>query len=320
MSKLGELLSTTREQGGVTYDRITQDTRISEDILKMLEEGKYCDMPSYIHAHNFVRTYAKYLGIDAEIVDDLFHAECCRDDFSRGFSCVTSPVTQEEVPRRSSLRIVIPLIVVLILGITGAYLYISIVKNGDSEVQSSQQAPVGSNAGGPVEEDAEPEPKPESGESAVMADNESASEGTELADEQVQATETVEEAEPVVEETAEAEPEDTVQETPPEAPEALDDEEKAALSGNKVVLRFADTCWVHMDVDGAEEYDFIAEKNSDRVVTFNEYFVMDVGNASVVTVSHKSRDIRGLGGFRKPAKDLRFTVNDEGKLVYEKLN
>ena len=55
MSKLGELLKTTREDLGYDYDKVTSDIRLSADIIQQLEEGGFLQLPSYNHAKNFVK-------------------------------------------------------------------------------------------------------------------------------------------------------------------------------------------------------------------------------------------------------------------------
>ncbi len=62
--------------------------------------------------------------------------------------------------------------------------------------------------------------------------------------------------------------------------------------------------------------DFIAEKGNQREIIFHDNFVMDIGNAAVVSLSYNNRTIAGLGAYKQPIKGLKFTVNDKDRLSY----
>jgi cytoskeletal protein RodZ len=84
----------------------------------------------------------------------------------------------------------------------------------------------------------------------------------------------------------------------------------------RVTLRFTDSCWVNIMVDGDNStmLDFIAEQGNTRIVEFKKYFRMDVGNASGVVVNYGGRDYSGFGNYRQAVKNLYFSIDETGDL------
>ena len=64
--KVGILLKTQRENKGLSFEQIYEITRISPDILKSIEEGK--NLPAPVILKNFVKIYAKILGMDEQLL------------------------------------------------------------------------------------------------------------------------------------------------------------------------------------------------------------------------------------------------------------
>lgn len=68
MSELGNLLKSTREEQKKSMQDVVDDTRIRENFIKIIEEGRFKDLPSYLHAYGFVKKYAEFLNLDYENV------------------------------------------------------------------------------------------------------------------------------------------------------------------------------------------------------------------------------------------------------------
>jgi cytoskeleton protein RodZ len=108
MASFGANLRREREMRGVPLDEIAAATKISIRCLQALEAEEFSKLPGGIFTRSFIRAYAKYLGLDEEIVMAEFQviAPPMEDaDFSR-----LSPGNVK--PPRKSLRT--PLLVVLI--------------------------------------------------------------------------------------------------------------------------------------------------------------------------------------------------------------
>lgn len=64
MGSFGERLKRTRENRKITLDQVATATKISARMLKALEDEKFGDLPGGIFNKGFVRSYARFLGID----------------------------------------------------------------------------------------------------------------------------------------------------------------------------------------------------------------------------------------------------------------
>ena len=73
--RLGEMLRSARESRGLDRGRIERDTRIRERYLSALERGAYDELPGEVYARGFLRTYARYLGLDADSIVALYRLE-----------------------------------------------------------------------------------------------------------------------------------------------------------------------------------------------------------------------------------------------------
>ncbi len=68
MSSLGENLRREREMRGVSLEEISEATKISIRFLQAIENEEFSKLPGGIFARSFIRTYARYLGLDEESI------------------------------------------------------------------------------------------------------------------------------------------------------------------------------------------------------------------------------------------------------------
>ena len=61
---LGEKLRQAREERGITITEVAEQTRISPHYLELIENDDYSTLPGGIFNKGFVKSYAKYVGID----------------------------------------------------------------------------------------------------------------------------------------------------------------------------------------------------------------------------------------------------------------
>ena len=73
MKELGEYLKTHREENGVSLDEASEDLQIDKDLLESIEEGNIRAFRDVYTLKDYVRNYAKYLGLDPEKVLDEFN-------------------------------------------------------------------------------------------------------------------------------------------------------------------------------------------------------------------------------------------------------
>ena len=76
MGEFGEKLRREREMRGITLEEIAEATKIGSRSLRALETEDFDKLPGGIFNKGFVRSYARYLGIDTEqAVTDFLSAE-----------------------------------------------------------------------------------------------------------------------------------------------------------------------------------------------------------------------------------------------------
>ena len=72
---LGDILKNTRQEKGLELSEIAQSLCIRESFLIALEEGDYSSFPALVYGAGFLRSYASYLGLDANSMTQKFHNE-----------------------------------------------------------------------------------------------------------------------------------------------------------------------------------------------------------------------------------------------------
>ena len=83
---LGEKLRTAREERGISISEVAEQTRISPLYLEAIDADNYKTLPGGIFNKGFVRSYAKYVGIDEQEA---------LQDYSR-LIAQTQPAVEEE--------------------------------------------------------------------------------------------------------------------------------------------------------------------------------------------------------------------------------
>ena len=83
---LGEKLRAAREQRGISISEVAEQTRISPLYLEAIDSDNYKSLPGGIFNKGFVRSYAKYVGVDEQEA---------LQDYSR-IIAQTEPVVEEE--------------------------------------------------------------------------------------------------------------------------------------------------------------------------------------------------------------------------------
>jgi len=99
--RLGEMLRSARESRGLDRTRIERDTRIRERHLSALERGAYDELPGEVYVRGFLRSYAKYLGLDPDGMVALYRLE------TRASGAGTTRAPARSRPRHSPQRFVL---------------------------------------------------------------------------------------------------------------------------------------------------------------------------------------------------------------------
>jgi cytoskeletal protein RodZ len=75
MSQLGERFRQARETQGLSLAQAATETRIRQQMLSALEDGRYDLLPNDVVSKGFVRNYAQLLGLPTDEMVDLYRLE-----------------------------------------------------------------------------------------------------------------------------------------------------------------------------------------------------------------------------------------------------
>ena len=80
MARLGEMLRAARQDMGVSLAEVEQATRIRRRHLVALEEEDFAALPETIYVIGLLKTYARYLNLDAEQAAEMFRDQSGRHE------------------------------------------------------------------------------------------------------------------------------------------------------------------------------------------------------------------------------------------------
>lgn len=73
MDEIGSTLKTTRESSGVSIEEASKDIDIKVEILQNIENGNIGCFKDIFILKNYIKIYAKYLGLDSDKMIDEFN-------------------------------------------------------------------------------------------------------------------------------------------------------------------------------------------------------------------------------------------------------
>lgn len=134
MGKFGDKLRREREMRGVTLDEIAEATKIGTRSLRALEEERFDQLPGGIFNKGFVRSYARFLGLDEEqAVSDYITAQAeqpGKGDVLEKMAAQAEAARVNEAAalgdesrKSNGLWIVLALVVLLGIGAAGGWKY-----------------------------------------------------------------------------------------------------------------------------------------------------------------------------------------------------
>ncbi|ACX53022.1 transcriptional regulator, putative [Ammonifex degensii KC4] len=119
---LGEKLREAREAKGLSLEEVTKATKIRSKYLRALEEENFDLLPGRVYAKAFLRTYARFLGLDEIQLAQEFDS-ICPPPAESGHQPPARLLEEEEPVSLKGLRtiLVVLLAIVLLFGINQAY-------------------------------------------------------------------------------------------------------------------------------------------------------------------------------------------------------
>jgi cytoskeleton protein RodZ len=273
MGSFGERLRREREMRGITLNEIAESTKISRRHLESLEKEDFDSLPGGIFNKGFVRSYARYLGIDEEqAVADYSAASNEQPSPEDKFPLEISHEPNRELnPRRSSLPLVLALLA--LVAVLAVFWARSRMRTAESQENTGAAA---SAAGSGVS----PASPPASGGSPAV-------------------TPAVTELPPAPADTPAAAANKKVRQ-----PAAANTQrpEHAFL----VVVRAKEDSWVSLTADGKTVVSRILAAGEQRLVRAGSEVVLYTGNAGGLEVSFNGKSLGSLGN-ESEVRTLTFT-------------
>lgn len=105
----GQILRAARQERGLSLEDAERGTRIRRQFLEALEADDYDRLPAPVYTRGFIRTYARWLGLDPEPILSLFPERPAPPEF-KPLPVVRNPESAWPA------RILVGLVVLLLLG------------------------------------------------------------------------------------------------------------------------------------------------------------------------------------------------------------
>jgi cytoskeleton protein RodZ len=113
---LGETLRQARLDKSVSIVEAARDTRIRRTYLEALEAEDVASLPPPVYTRGFVRTYAEYLGLDAQSMVDLYQPPARREPGPTLRPAVPRVAIPRQIPVRPVLYGISGIVFVTLMG------------------------------------------------------------------------------------------------------------------------------------------------------------------------------------------------------------
>lgn len=139
LSDIGKELKEARERKGLSLEKVYEDTRIGINFLQSLEQGKIEHLSHPVYAKGFVRSYARYLGLDSDRIAEDFAQIFKTEEYFEKLNPDDLPISLKTSryvsgsSKYSTALIIIPVLAVF-LGL-GWFLYSSYFSGTDEREQ-----------------------------------------------------------------------------------------------------------------------------------------------------------------------------------------
>lgn len=278
MGAFGDKLRREREMRGVTIAEMSESTKISKRWLQALEDEEFDVLPGGVFNRGFVRSYARFLGINEEqAVSDYVEASNEQPPPEDKFPLEIhekegSPPLN---PKRSFLPVALAIVALVLVG--GGWTWW--VKHKPQTAAHTIQTPEPTIA----PQQAPPAPAQPAAEvaSAPVPDK------------------SVPSSEDGVGSSANQEgsvrPEKDAAETDADAKQASDEPKKNLNKSFTVSIKAKESSWVSIVADGKTRWEGMLDPNMERSIKAGKELVLKTGNAAGLDISYNGRPLGALG-------------------------
>lgn len=132
--RIGAIIRAARENAGYSLEQVSRDTRVHLSHLRAIEEMTPNLLGAPVYAKGYIKSYARFLGMDEQNTLDRYLAEC---------AILKDPEKQDIAQPASSksrkLPVAVPMLGILIVGLVGAAA-VFFLANGDKQTTAPSAA------------------------------------------------------------------------------------------------------------------------------------------------------------------------------------
>ncbi|MBK9153779.1 MAG: helix-turn-helix domain-containing protein [Chloracidobacterium sp.] len=140
---LGEKLRIAREERGISISEVAEQTRISPLYLKAIDADDYKTLPGGIFNKGFIRSYAKYVGVDEQEALKEYNRFVAAEEASEEGSLKSyrPEVLTDDRAASSFIPTVIFAVIILGLMTAGILVLVNYIQNQQTDNQASVNSP-----------------------------------------------------------------------------------------------------------------------------------------------------------------------------------
>jgi len=106
--EVGENLKTAREISGVTIEEVSTDLDIPVIFLEQIEEGNMGSFKDIFELKQYIKDYAKYLGLNQDDVIDEFNSYLFETTSKIPMDEIEKAVREKEMEQKKEVRVASP--------------------------------------------------------------------------------------------------------------------------------------------------------------------------------------------------------------------
>ena len=108
MIEVGENLKNAREISGVTIEEVSADLNIPVIFLEQIEEGNMGSFKDIFELKQYIKDYAKYIGLNPDDVIDEFNSYLFETTSKIPMAEIEKAVREKEIEERKEQRVASP--------------------------------------------------------------------------------------------------------------------------------------------------------------------------------------------------------------------
>ena len=108
MIEVGDTLKNSREVSGVTLEEVSTDLEIPVILLEQIEDGNMGAFKDVFELKEYIRKYAKYIGLDPDEVIDVFNGDMFERTSKIPMDKIEEAVKENAIEEEKDTRVASP--------------------------------------------------------------------------------------------------------------------------------------------------------------------------------------------------------------------